>query len=147
MGWGYGGGLGQMGWVCVQSMGEMGKGFCPKLSIRFLKTLTEGAVTMEAGTLFQYFTNLTENADPLLRRWLAPWSTLQRCPLRPRRAGWTLYLYKNLSGFIKGNRVNFHEPTSNFDCGVLLFISWNLSKTLQEISSSIVHLTALVLIW
>ncbi len=42
----------------------------------FLKMLTEGAVTTEAGILFQYFTTLTENADPLLRRLLAPWSTL-----------------------------------------------------------------------
>ncbi len=41
-------------------------------SNRFLKTLTKGAVTTEAGSLFQYFTTLTENADPLLRRWLAP---------------------------------------------------------------------------
>ncbi len=42
----------------------------------FLKTLTEGAVTTRAESLFQYFTTLSENADPLLRRWLAPWSTL-----------------------------------------------------------------------
>ncbi len=42
---------------------------------------------MEAGSFFQYFTTLTENADPLLRRWLAPWSTLKGCPLRPHRAG------------------------------------------------------------
>ncbi len=34
----------------------------------FLKTLAEGAATAEAGSLFQYFTTLTENADPLLRR-------------------------------------------------------------------------------
>ncbi len=39
-------------------------------------TLTEGALTTEARSLFQYFTTLTENADPLLRRGLAPWSTL-----------------------------------------------------------------------
>ncbi len=38
---------------------------------RFLKTLTEGAVTTEAGSLFQYFTTLTENGDPSLRRWIA----------------------------------------------------------------------------
>ncbi len=29
----------------------------------FLETLTEGAVTTEAGSLFQYFTTLIENAD------------------------------------------------------------------------------------
>ncbi len=53
----------------------------------FMKTLTEGAVTTEAGSLFQYFTALTEKADPLLRQWLAPWSTLKGCLFRPRRAG------------------------------------------------------------
>ncbi len=42
----------------------------------FFKTSTEGAVTTEAGSLFQYFTTLTEKADPLLRRWLVPWTTL-----------------------------------------------------------------------
>ncbi len=74
--------------MSVQSMGEMGKDKNVQTSSnRFLKTLTEGAVTTEAGSLFQYFTTLTENADPLLRRRLAPWSTLKGCPLRPRRAG------------------------------------------------------------
>ncbi len=72
----------EKGRVSVQSVGEMGKN-----AIRFLKTLTEGAGTTEAGSLFQYFTTLTENAGPLLRRWLAPWSILKGCPLRPRRAG------------------------------------------------------------
>ncbi len=33
--------------------------------------MTEGAVRTEAGSLFQYLTILTENADPLLRQWLA----------------------------------------------------------------------------
>ncbi len=40
----------------------------------FLKMLMNRAVTTEAGSLFQYFTTLTEMADPLLRRWLIPWS-------------------------------------------------------------------------
>ncbi len=56
-------------------------------SNRFLKILTERTVTTEAGSLFQHFTSLTQNADPLLRRWLAPWSTLKGCPLRVRRVG------------------------------------------------------------
>ncbi len=56
-------------------------------SYRYLKTLTEGAVTTDAGSLFQYFTTVNENADPLLRRWLAPLSTFKGCPVRPRRAG------------------------------------------------------------
>ncbi len=38
-------------------------------SNRFLKTLTEGADMMKARSLFQYFTTLTENADPLFRLW------------------------------------------------------------------------------
>ncbi len=42
----------------------------------FWKILTDGAVTTEVGSLFQYFTTLTEKADPLLRRMLAPRSTL-----------------------------------------------------------------------
>ncbi len=29
-------------------------------------------MTTEIASLFQYFTTLTENVDPLLRRWLAP---------------------------------------------------------------------------
>ncbi len=46
------------------------------LSSVFLKPLTEGAVTTEAGSLFQFFTTIIENADPLLRRWLAAWIAL-----------------------------------------------------------------------
>ncbi len=45
-------------------MGEMGKTSVETFSNRFLKTLTEGAITTEAGSLFQYFTTLTENAGP-----------------------------------------------------------------------------------
>ncbi len=56
------------GGVSVQSMGEMGKDFCPNLLQSSLEKLTEGAVTTEAASLFQYFTTLTKNADPLLRR-------------------------------------------------------------------------------
>ncbi len=74
----------------------------------FLKTLTEGAVTTEGGSLFQYFTTLTENAGPLLRWWLAPWSTLKGCSLRPG---------------MDGNRLTTSNPCLNpaFDCvGVAL---------------------------
>ncbi len=67
--------------------GRWGKISVQTFSDHFMKTLTEEAVTTEAGSLFQCFTTLTENADPLLRWWLAPWSTLKGCPLRPRRAG------------------------------------------------------------
>ncbi len=64
------------GGVSVQPIGEMRKGFCPNFLQPFLKTLTEGTVTTEAGSSFQYFTTLTENANLLLRQYLAPWSTL-----------------------------------------------------------------------
>ncbi len=109
-GWYVGGGGGVVGerqvGVSVQSLGEMGKDFSPN-SNRFLKTLIEEAVTTEAGSLFQYFTALTKNADPLHRRWLEPWSTLNGCPLRPRRAGGR----KNKFGSISKrplNILNYH---------------------------------------
>ncbi len=57
----------------VRSVEEMRKDF---IQTFFNLFLTEGAVTMESGNIFPYFTILTEKADPLLRRWLAPWSTL-----------------------------------------------------------------------
>ncbi len=53
----------------------------------YLEILTEGALTTEIGSLFQYSTTLAENANPLFLRWLAPWSTWKGCPLRPRRVG------------------------------------------------------------
>ncbi len=73
--------------MSVQLMGEMGKGFCLNFLKPFLEKQTEGAVMTEAGSLFQYLTNLTESANPLFLQWLPPWSTLYVCPLRPRRAG------------------------------------------------------------
>ncbi len=63
------------GW-CSDGMGEMGNTSVQTFSNLFLKTLTERADATEAGSLIQYFTTLTENADPLFRRWIAPWSTL-----------------------------------------------------------------------
>ncbi len=66
-GWYAGGGEGGLGIdeTSVQSIGETGQGFCP----HFLQST-------EAGSLFQFFTTLAEKADPLLRRWPLPWSTL-----------------------------------------------------------------------
>ncbi len=43
--------------------GRWGKTFLQTWSTFFLKILTERCVTMGAGSLFQYFTALTENAD------------------------------------------------------------------------------------
>ncbi len=65
------------GGVSVQSMGEMGKDFCPN----FLQPLLENIDRGGCNDGSQYFTTLTENADPLHRRWLAPWSTLKGCPV------------------------------------------------------------------
>ncbi len=61
-----------MGGVQVGFWGRWGKTSVQNFFNLFLKTLTEGAVTTEAGNLFHYFTSFTESADPLLWRWLAP---------------------------------------------------------------------------
>ncbi len=58
--------------MSVQSMGEMGKDFCPNFLQPFLETIDRGSFNDGS----QYFTTLTENADPLLQQWFAPWSTL-----------------------------------------------------------------------
>ncbi len=55
---------------------KMVKDFCPNFKQPVLEMLTEVAVTTEAGGFFQYFKTLTENSDPILRRWLLPWSSL-----------------------------------------------------------------------
>ncbi len=55
--------------------GEIEIDLCPNLTHLanlFLKILAEGAVTAEAGGLFQCLTALIEKADPLFRRWLLP---------------------------------------------------------------------------
>ncbi len=49
-----------------QSVEEMGE-TVQTLSILFLKILTEGAGMTEAESTFQYFSTLTEKADPLLQ--------------------------------------------------------------------------------
>ncbi len=95
-----GGGVGKRGGWVFSQWGRWGKTSVQTSSYRFLKTLTEGAVTTEAGSLFQYFTILTENADPLLRRRLAPWSTLKGCPLRPRRTTWSPWDPFSVDGII-----------------------------------------------
>ncbi len=61
------GGVGEWGEECSVKGGD-GERF---LSNLFLKTVTEGGVTTEAGSLFQYFTTLTEKAVLLIRPWLA----------------------------------------------------------------------------
>ncbi len=54
--------------MSVQSMREMGKDFCKNFLQPFLENIDRRT---ETGSLFQYFTTLTENADLLLRSWLA----------------------------------------------------------------------------
>ncbi len=60
------------GGMSVSQWGRWERISVQTFSGRFLKILTEGAVTTEAGSLYQYFTTLTENDDPLLWRWLVP---------------------------------------------------------------------------
>ncbi len=48
-----------------------------------LNELMEGAVTLEVGSLFQYFTTRIERDDVLRRRRLRPCRILQGCPLKP----------------------------------------------------------------
>ncbi len=62
-----------------------------------------GAVTTETGSLFQYFTSLTENANPLLR---------------PARSGLTGHPYKVLQGPSQCRRRG-----SAFSIGVMKY--WN----------------------
>ncbi len=72
---------GKGGGVSVQSVGEMGKDFCPNFLQQFLENIDSRSCNDGSRELAPIFHN------PLLRRWLAPWSTLKGCPLRPRRAG------------------------------------------------------------
>ncbi len=58
--------------MSVQPMGEIGKNSYPNFLQPFLENIDRRSCTTEAGSLVQYFTALTENAGPLLRRWLAP---------------------------------------------------------------------------
>ncbi len=72
----WGGGGREMERLVPSQWGRWGKTTVQTFSNLFLKALTEGTVTTEAGSLFEYFITHTENANPLLRRWLAPLSTL-----------------------------------------------------------------------
>ncbi len=74
-----GGGRGSEGWgVSVQLMGEMGRDFCPNFLQTFLENIDRSSCNDGSRELIPVFHN------PHLRRWLAPWSTLKGCPLRPR---------------------------------------------------------------
>ncbi len=44
--------------MSVQSIGEMGKDFCPNLLQPFLEYIDRRSCNDEAGSLFQYFTTL-----------------------------------------------------------------------------------------
>ncbi len=50
-----------------------------------LNEMTEGAITIEVGSLFQYFTTRFEKDDFLRRRRLGPCRALKGCPLKPGR--------------------------------------------------------------
>ncbi len=59
------------GWCAARMRGPVFSqwGRCEKTSVQtfssiFLETFTEGAVTLKAGSLFQYVTTLTENSVP-----------------------------------------------------------------------------------
>ncbi len=67
--------------VSVQSMGEMGKYFCPNFLQPFFENIDRRSCNDGRRELIPVF------HEPRLRRWLTPWSTLKGCPLRPRRAG------------------------------------------------------------
>ncbi len=57
------GGSTGLGKCVFRQWGRWGKTFVQTFFNRFLKTLTEGAVTKDAGSLFQCFTIPTENAS------------------------------------------------------------------------------------
>ncbi len=65
----------EMGRCVFSQLGEKGKDFCPN----FLQPALEDIDG--SWELIPAFHN------PLLRRWLAPWSTLKGRPLTPRLAG------------------------------------------------------------
>ncbi len=69
------GGSREMGKWVFSKWGRWGKASVQTFSNLFLKAFLK-AVTTAAGSLFHYFTNLTESADPFVWRWLVPWSTL-----------------------------------------------------------------------
>ncbi len=55
--------------VSVQSMGQMGKNFCPNFLQPFLENIDRRSCYDGSREFIPVFHN------PLLRRWLAPWST------------------------------------------------------------------------
>ncbi len=60
---GQGGGGREKGGMSVQSMGEMGKDFCPNFLQPFLENIDRRTYNDGSRELFQYFTTLTENVD------------------------------------------------------------------------------------
>ncbi len=64
-GWWAGGEGEGKGEISVQSIGRRGNTSVETFSNLFVKKVVEGAVTTEAGGIFQYFTSLTEKGLPL----------------------------------------------------------------------------------
>ncbi len=52
--------------ISVQLIGRRGSTVIETFSNLFLKKVAEGAVTTEAGSIFQYYTSLTENGNPCM---------------------------------------------------------------------------------
>ncbi len=61
---------------------EMGNDLYVPLVQPFHENINMGDVTIEAGSLLQRLSTLTEKADPLLCRWFLRKATLRCCPLR-----------------------------------------------------------------
>ncbi len=74
--------------------GRWGKTSVQTFPTLFLNIFTDGAVTTETGSLFQYFTTL-----------IGPWSTWQGCSPRPRRVGRRKSKFESTSK----RRVNMQE--------------------------------------
>ncbi len=101
--------------VSVKSRGEMGKDFCPNFLQPFLENIDRRSCNLGSRELIPVFHN------PLLRRWLAPWSTLKGCPLRPRRASLIPKKFLSLALiFLEYTKRMYHQTMMDFHqwCGI-----------------------------
>ncbi len=89
--------------MCSQ-WGRWGKISAQTFSNLFFKTLAEGAVTTEAGSLFQYFHSPHRKCRPSPS---AVARTLEGCPLRPRQAGRRMKKPRVIALIIRGHNESF----------------------------------------